>query len=140
MWVEPKTNWMVQPYVNGRYAGDWFNISDYERITGNIAEVYGLLANIVSLPSMVAMPEQDVTGYPSASVFNAIESNLSALVSNTPSVVPEYQSKTWVSGGNSPSFSDLNRWESATLALYQWATSVEVVIPIINFILGGYQF
>ena len=139
MWVEPKTNWTVQPYVNGRYNGDWFNIADYNRITGNILELYAVLRDLKPVAAMVNMPEQDVSGFPSASVFNAIESNLYQLVLAY-GKIPGYQTKTWVGGGAAPAFSDLNRWESTTLEIYQWSTTVAPVIPSIEFTLGGVQF
>lgn len=39
-WQTPKTNWTIQPLdENGRYNGDWFNVSDYSRIVGNIETI-----------------------------------------------------------------------------------------------------
>ncbi len=42
-WQTPKTDWKIQPVdENGRYNGDWFNIADYNRITGNIEALHAL--------------------------------------------------------------------------------------------------
>ena len=42
-WQTPKTDWKIQPAdENGRYNGDWFNIADYNRITGNIEALHAL--------------------------------------------------------------------------------------------------
>lgn len=42
-WQTPKTDWKIQPAdENGRYNGDWFNIVDYNRITGNIEVLHTL--------------------------------------------------------------------------------------------------
>ena len=35
-WQTPKTDWQIRYDENGRYAGDYFEAEDYQRIAGNI--------------------------------------------------------------------------------------------------------
>ena len=46
---------------NGRYNGDWFNIADYNRITGNIEVLHTLAQELYPGFSIVSMPDQTVT-------------------------------------------------------------------------------
>ena len=54
-WQTPKTDWKIQPVdENGRYNGDWFNIADYNRITGNIEALHDLAQELYSdFPSSI---------------------------------------------------------------------------------------
>ena len=76
-WQTPKTDWKIQPAdENGRYNGDWFNIADYNRITGNIEVLYALAQELYPGFSIVNMPDQTVSDFPYASIINNIENNL----------------------------------------------------------------
>lgn len=83
-WQTPKTDWKIQPAdENGRYNGDWFNIADYNRITGNIEVLYALAQELYPSFSIVSMPDQTVSDFPYASIINNIENNLDSIVNST---------------------------------------------------------
>ena len=74
----PKTDWKIQPAdENGRYNGDWFNIADYNRITGNIEVLYALAQELYPGLSIVNMPDHTVSDFPYASIINNIENKKS---------------------------------------------------------------
>ena len=82
-WQTPKTDWKIQPAdENGRYNGDWFNIADYNRITGNIEVLYALAQELYPGFSIVNMPDQTVSDFPYASIINNIENNLDSIVNS----------------------------------------------------------
>ena len=83
-WQTPKTDWKIQPAdENGRYNGDWFNIADYNRITGNIEVLHTLAQELYPGFSIVSMPDQTVSDFPYASIINNIENNLDSIVNST---------------------------------------------------------
>lgn len=120
-WVTPKTDWQVREYVDGLYNGDWFNLSDYNRIRGNISHVANFAQNVlgVEIPQ-TAMPARAFGSYPRAEDFNRIETNLLAVVQALSQLPPGYYSKTdWAANGAFLTFDDLNRIESATSWLWE---------------------
>lgn len=121
-WVTPKTDWQVREYVNGLYNGDWFNLSDYDRIRGNLEYLRILAQNVlhVVIPQ-TAMPPRGFGAYPRASDFNTVEANLFAVVNVLNLLPPGYYSKTdWAANGPFLTFEDLNRIESATAWLKEY--------------------
>lgn len=119
-WQTPKTDWKIQPVdENGRYNGDWFNIADYNRITGNIEVLHDLAQELYSDFSIVNMPAQAVSDFPYASVINNIENNVDTIANSSwkPSDYPG--KKTWYANGTTPTVDDLNRIESVLLEIYQ---------------------
>ena len=141
-WTTPKTDWAIQPRDQyGRYNGDWFNWQDYERIRENIehlAELGRRLYWPFALEKMwtidetvVAYPEY--TGYTSGVItdamrysapvdvdkqINPIERNLDILADVIYRPVDFPATKTWLKNGSTPTFDDLNRWETVLLNLY----------------------
>ena len=94
---------------NGRYNGDWFNIADYNRITGNIEALHALAQELYPGFSIVSMPDQTVSDFPYASIINNIENNLDSIVNSTWKP-PDYPGKkTWYANGSTPTVDDLNR-------------------------------
>ena len=83
-WQTPKTELEIQPVdENGRYNGDWFNIADYNRITGNIEALHALAQELYPGFYIVSMPDQTVSDFPYASIINNIENNLDSIVNST---------------------------------------------------------
>lgn len=141
VWQTPKTDWEIKPVdENGRYNGDWLNVSDYDRITGNI-EALAELANTLYIPfSIVAMEEKTVTDFAYASDFNNIEKNLDIIVTNswTP---PDYTGpREWVANGYTPSVDDLNRIEGISLVVYETLQRENENKPKLAFELKGSEF
>ena len=63
-WQTPKTDWKIQPVdENGRYNGDWFNIADYNRITGNIEALHALALEATRLSGKKDLVRQRVYAY-----------------------------------------------------------------------------
>ena len=102
---------------NGRYNGDWFNIADYNRITGNIEALHALTQELYPAFPFASMPDQTVSDFPYASIINNIENNLDSIVNNTWKPPGYPGKKTWYANGATPTVDDLNRIEKFLLTL-----------------------
>lgn len=109
-WVTPKTNWI---------SSDYFNITDYTRIVGNLKYLkkwVDKLFSEVTIESMVDTKTYSSMIY--AEEINAIEHNLQSL--NLGSYSFDIGSgKTWYVNEPTPTYEDFNRIESATLKIYE---------------------
>ena len=115
-WQTPKTDWKIQPAdENGRYNGDWFNIADYNRITGNIEVLYALAQELYPGFSIVNMPDQTVSDFPYASIINNIENNLDSIVNSTWKPPGYPGKKTWYANGATPTVDDPVSYTHLTL-------------------------
>lgn len=162
-WTTPKTDWKIQPPDEyGRYNGDWFNWQDYERIRQNI--IY--LADEANLTWEVDVPLQKmwsideiVIDYPEYSLYmsgaditdqmryaapvivekqiNPLEHNLDILANYIfrPDDYPA--TKTWRENGTTPTFNDLNRWESCCQTIYELVENTVFVGKKLPFTLNG---
>ena len=140
-WQTPKTDWKIQPAgENGRYNGDWFNIADYNRITGNIEVLYALAQELYPGFSIVNMPDQTVSDFPYASIINNIENNLDSIVNSTWKPPGYPGKKTWYANGATPTVDDLNRIEGILLTLYSAFQRQKAVRPKLSFELKGSEF
>ena len=136
-WTIPKTDWAIQPRDQyGRYNCDWFNWQDYERIRENIEylsrESSAPIVKMWAIDEVVAeYPEY--TQYAGGSItdlhrysapvdvdkqINPIERNLDILADVIYRPVDFPATKTWLKNGSTPTFDDLNRWETVLLNLY----------------------
>ena len=140
-WQTPKTDWKIQPLdANGRYNGDWFNISDYNRITVNIMQLYVLARQLYEFFSIEDMSYQDVSSFPYASVINTIENNVDIIVNHS-FKPPDYPGKkTWYPNGFTPTVEDLNRIEGTLLTVYEVLQRQEANRPKLSFELKGSEF
>lgn len=118
MWQEPKTDWEIKPYINGLYNGDWFNAEDYNRIAVNLRylrivgqTLYGVIISLVEMPAVT------VNTYPRASMFQAVEDNLYAIISRTYTPAAYTGKRTWADNGATPTVGDLNRIERSCAQL-----------------------
>ena len=142
-WIRPKTDWTIQPRVNGVYNGDWFNTSDYDRIRGNIEFLVNFAAGVgLILNDIADMPDQTMTDYPRASLMNNIEANILSLA--TASGIPYLGASEWADNGPTPTVDDLNRWESACVLVNQALMAIQsrmTRIPFnVPYNLGGSEF
>lgn len=143
-WQEPKTNWTIQPAVNGMYNGDWFNAEDYNRIAGNLEYLAAAGSAIYKPVSFSPMPNITYRDYGLPSYLNLIEDNLYEIAKGTYSPPSYIGKKTWVANAPAPTVEDLNRWERAIASIYEhyqermagW-TKMPVNLPQ-NF--GGSEF
>ena len=140
-WITPKTDWEIKPPdENGRYNGDWFNISDYNRITGNIEYLYQLSQQLYLPFSIETMPDQSYDDDLYAETINSIENNIQALIEHTWQYPNAPQSKQWSSNGHTPTVDDLNRIEGVCLTLYNAFVQQADAKPKLSFQLNGGEF
>lgn len=140
-WQQPKTNWAVQPRTpEGYYNGDWFELSDYSRIVGNLTwlkEFASQMYDIQHFPDMTIPP----AGSP---VYNsqigALEQAIQDLYTYT-ILPPEYEApKTWLDGGKLPTFVDMNRWENVCARYHKLYNNQFDRLPKLQCKLGGAEF
>jgi hypothetical protein len=123
--ITPKTDWAIQPAVNGMYQGDWFEADpDYNRIVNNLMYVRDLLYNAgVEFIQLVSMIPQIYSDYPYENILNALEQNVYLIGTNIPGST--YSTlKTWVANGAAPDVNDLNRWEQCIQDAFDYYTSI----------------
>lgn len=115
-WIEPKTDWAARKDEDGKYAGDYFNTMDYNRIKNNI-EFLGAVARQFWPVFVRAMPDRNYKEYPYADEINTLTDNLEAI---NAFVGCEIGQKTvYTANGAFIGYDDLNRMESACLKLYE---------------------
>lgn len=135
-WTTPKTDWQASYDANGNYTGDYFTFASFNRIRNNLealtelADMLYVLHTTGSLPSTKA-----VTDYPYADEINLIEKRLHEI--NAQSIRrPIGEQKTYVDNGAFIDADELNRIESATLALYNILTEQAGGRKQLKFTLG----
>ena len=115
-WITPKTDWAARTDAEGRYTGDYFNTADYNRIKNNI-EFLGNMAREFWAVSVKAMPDRKYYEYPYADEINTLSDNLEKINAYVKCTIGE---KTiYFDNGAFIGYADLNRIESACLALYE---------------------
>lgn len=140
-WQTPKTDWKIHPVdENGRYNGDWFNVSDYSRITGNITFLSDLAKELYPVFPLKDMPAQTVSDFPYASIINNIEENVNAIASHTWRPLDYPGPKNWAPNGVTPTVDDLNRLESALRSIYAALQQQKNNRPKLSFQLKGSDF
>lgn len=129
MWQTPKTNWV---------ATDPVNVTDYNRIVGNLNELQTLCQEMYTLTATDLGNTQTFSDYPYEDMLNAIETALSNL--NLASYNFDIGTGvTFVANGDYINYVELNRIESASLKLYTWLTAQFEAIPRLAFRLGNYR-
>lgn len=113
MWVHPKTDWK---------AGDFFNISDYNRIKGNLDELKGMSQDLKSSLDYSTYEDmgpdktyQDISFY--ADEINRFEDNLETVCKKT-YALPIGDKQVFEANVPFIGSAELNRIESAILRLY----------------------
>lgn len=140
-WQTPKTDWKIQPVdENGRYNGDWFNVADYDRITGNITALSDLAKELYLSCPIEDMPAQTVSDFPFAYIINTIEENVNSIATNTWKPHNYPGPKIWRSNQATPTVNDLNRVESALLSIYQALQQQKTNRSKLSFQLKGSDF
>ena len=116
-YINPKTDWAIK-VINGVYTGDFLNVSDYERITGNIDYLATVINNVYGKSIVLEpMPVRTVNSIPYASDFNALENNIELLCENLTVPSAWTEKKTWYANKPTPTVGDWNRWEGTILGL-----------------------
>lgn len=73
-WITPKTTW-----VNG----EWFDVSDYNRIKGNVAELKQLVTTLYHAYTGTDLPSVGYTAVPRVGFFENIASAVTELRDNS---------------------------------------------------------
>ena len=131
MWTEPKTDWV---------AGDYFNISDYNRIKNNIAYLRELALTVyTNFPfEDMGVDKTSYSQYPYADEFNALENNLESLRQNT-FLFDDSEAKQWYENQRTPNFEDFNRLERACLLFKEGFESQKSMKRRLPFRLGTFR-
>lgn len=132
MWITPKTNWKAEYDAVGIYQGDYFNITDYNRIKNNLLHLREIGTELFyGLPIMNVGVDKHypVAGHPDfnndnifADEINLIEDSFQRLVDYI-NLFDYGKKKTFYANGAFVSYTELNRLESAELDLYNHITS-----------------
>lgn len=132
-YIESKTNWTKD---------DFFNIADYNRISGNMIAIKELAQELFYGIDLKRYENIAVSkGYNDdiyASEFNAIESNI-WLINNHTYKFTKYEigtQKTYRSNGATPTYEDMNRIEYAIQKIYQTMIAQKDALPRLAVRLG----
>lgn len=112
-WTTPKTDWKIT-IINGKYSGDYFNYTDYNRIKGNIEYLAQIPLPNVDIDDMGT--DKGVGDMIHSREFNAFERNLDLIGKAVGYPYLDYPA--FADNGNTPTFEDLNQIESFTFTLY----------------------
>lgn len=132
MWQTPKTNWQ---------ANDYFNISDYNRIKGNlnaIKELASTLWDKVDFSEMGADKTYEDYGF-YADEINLFEKNVENFRKSLVNL-PVGEQKTYYENTAFIDYTELNRIESACLRFYQNVQSAANDRKRLAFTLGKGRF
>lgn len=132
MWQTPKTNWQ---------ASDYFNISDYNRIKGNLNAIKELASTLwaeVKFSEMGADKTYEDYGF-YADEINLFEENVENF-RNSLVDLPVGEKKTYYENTAFIDYTELNRIESACLRFYQNIQSAAGDRKRLAFTLGKGRF
>lgn len=121
-WETPKTDWFGQ-MVDGVYVGDRFNATDFNRIKNNLSYLRELALKMYDEFTIHSLGEDRTpVDFFYADEINKLEENLNTINSNT--IKRSYGvAPTYTDNGNTMTFTELNRLESAILDLYDRLTN-----------------
>lgn len=121
-WETPKTDWFGQ-MVDGVYVGDRFNATDFNRIKNNLSFLRELALKMYDEFTIHSLGEDRTpVDFFYADEINKLEENLNTINSNT--IKRSYGvAPTYTDNGNTMTFTELNRLESAILDLYDRLTN-----------------
>ena len=127
-WIEPKTDWK---------ESDYFNATDYNRITGNIAYLKELAAKLFTHYGIDDMgAPKDYSSMIYAREMNAIEQNLQKI--NVHGYGQNIgKANTYYAGKATPTYEDYNRIESACLMIYENFAANISALKRLSFALGN---
>lgn len=128
-WVAPKTDWK---------SSDRFNISDYNRIRGNLEYLHDYVEKLYTFFSMadLGVDKQSYADYFYAREFNGFEEALEQ-INSTAYTQDIGEKQTFSDNGVFIDWNELNRLESATLKIYNLLERQENALPHMAFRLGS---
>lgn len=130
-WITPKTDWKAEYDGAGQYIGDYFNITDYNRIKNNLVHLRNLATEMwYKVPTITVgadkhypianSPDFDNDNF-FADEINLIEDGLQTL-EDFINLFNHGAKKTYYDNGSFIGYAELNRIESAELDLYNHIT------------------
>ena len=117
-WVTPKTDWFGAVDSEGKYHGDRFNASDFNRIKNNLEYLKDMANKLYKEFSIGSLgTDRTPADFFYADEINQLETNLNTINSNT--LRMSYGSApVYNENGLTMDFTELNRLEGAILDLY----------------------
>lgn len=134
-WITPKTNWSARWDEGGNYLGDYFNLADYNRITGNMRHLQTIAAEVFEATTSRTFASKALNGFYYASDINAITGTLNDLAEQTYALISE-EFPTYYGNQGFPDYVMLNRIESAQLQYYNMINATKSVQRRLAFNLG----
>ena len=131
IWIIPKTNWN---------NSEWFEISDWNRIKGNIEYIQDLISELYPNYSVLSVPIIPIINRQTLfipSLHNAIEDNFELIGMHVPISFISVNTRKFFDNNNTWDFNDLNRIESITFQYHNAMISQRANIPTLEFELGG---
>lgn len=127
-WIEPKTDWN---------ENDYFNASDYNRITGNIRHVIEMAREFYNdLQESLVSEDKTYQSLIYAREMNEIEDVLKSLNQQTYDLkIGDKQ--TYYPNQSTPLWSEFNRIENAIFTIYKTINAQKDAITRLAFTLGG---
>ena len=126
-WIQPKTDWSAQYDDAGLFIGDFFNVTDYNRIKNNLLYLRELSTQLVSgVPRITVgedkhLPDNDNPDFDNDNFFadeiNLIEDALE-IIDDAIGWVDFGEKQTYYENGRFIDANELNRIERAELRLY----------------------
>lgn len=127
-WIKPKTNWT---------ENDYFNIEDYDRITGNVTYLKEFLDSLFyGLTDIQLMDEKMISDPIYAREINAIESNIELLNLETYRLNIG-ETKEYYPNQRTIDFNELNRIESAIMNIYIKMINQKSLLTRLSFRIGN---
>lgn len=135
-WIAPKTDWAARTDDKGRYAGDYFNAADYNRIKNNLQYLRDIAVKLYPDFDIADMgSDKGYADFPYADEINLIEDNLDTIADST--FHKDYGSKqVYMDNGAFIDYKELNRIEGATLDIYNKLSSQHEGRRMLTFMLG----
>ena len=142
-WQAPKTDWAIHLSEDGKYTGDYFASTDFNRIAGNLSYLGEQARALFGAGAISAgdIAQVDAAAFLYASMVNALEAGVQAVAAAPPiPMVDVPAAKSWAGNESAPRAEDWNRLESACLSLKAYFDRIEACIPRLSFSLGGGLF
>lgn len=125
-WEEPKTDWI---------ASDYYNITDFSRMVGNIEVLAELVDKLHHPLSITAISTaKDYSSFIYASEFNSIENNLEKVNDYNFNIG---KTQSYMVNGKTPNYTEFNRIESASLKIHEYLLAERDNCQRLEFTLGG---
>lgn len=135
-WLEPKINWAVKYSEEGKYKGDYFCLSDYNRIKNNLSYLRELAIQMYPNFGIDVMETLSREDYFYADIINKLEVNIDMIIAKTFPFKIE-QTKRYMSNEPFLLFTDLNRIENTLLYIYHHLIGQYNGSMVLAFACGG---